>query len=180
MHGEYGREPGQFIYPVSITQDDDENYYICEYGENDRVQKFSVLGEFLLEFGSFGTSPGEFQRPSGIVWHDRKVYVADAINNRVQVFSDRGEFQGILQNGQQALRLHYPYDLAKDATGRLYVVEYGAGRIACFDLTGQLLGRWGEIGPGKGQLATPWGLAVGTDTILIADTGNRRLVEIKR
>ena len=181
MHGEFGREPGQFIYPVSIAQDDDQNYYVCEYGDNDRIQKFSVSGEFLLEFGSFGTAPGQFQRPSGVVWSDHLVYVADAINNRIQVFSDTGDFQKILQHGDQPLRLHYPYDLAKGADGKLYAVEYGAGRVTCIDLTGRVLGRWGQIGPAKGQLATPWGLAVGTDNqLLVADTGNRRLVEIKR
>ena len=181
MHGQYGRRPGQFIYPVAITQDDKENYYVCEYGENDRVQKFSSAGQFLLEFGSFGTSPGQFQRPSGIVWHARRVYVADAINNRIQVFSDDGQFAGILQNGETPLGLRYPYDMVKSADGDLYVVEYGAGRVTCLDLTGKILGRWGQTGAAKGQLATPWGLSVGGNRqLLIADTGNRRLVEIRQ
>src|SRR5262249_9572977 len=92
MSGSFGHEPGQFIYPVGITQDDAENYYVCEYGSNDRVQKFSVDGELLLQFGAFGTAPGEFQRPSGVLWHQGKVYVADAMNNRIQMFSDQGEF----------------------------------------------------------------------------------------
>jgi len=96
MHGRYGKGPGEFIYPVAITQDDQGNYFVGEYGGNDRVQKFSPAGDFVLQFGSFGTHPGEFQRPSGIVWHDHQILVADAFNNVIQRFSDSGKFIGIL------------------------------------------------------------------------------------
>ena len=40
--GAFGEDPGQFIYPVAIVQDDAENFYVCEYGGNDRIQKFST------------------------------------------------------------------------------------------------------------------------------------------
>lgn len=181
MHGERGREPGQFIYPVAITQDPDENYYICEYGDNDRVQKFAVDGTLLLTFGSFGTEPGQFQRPSGIIWDDHQIYVADAINNRIQVFSDIGEFQFILAHSGAQPQLHYPYDLIAGTAGQLFVVEYGAGRVTELSKAGRVISRWGEIGSAKGQLNTPWGLAMNQDgDIVVADTGNRRLVEIQR
>ncbi len=180
MHGQQGRAAGEFIYPVAITQDGEQNYYVCEYGGNDRIQKFTAAGELLGEFGSFGTSPGQFQRPSGIVWHDAEVYVADAINNRIQVFSDDGEFQRVLGSAEHALLLHYPYDMVKDAHGDLYVAEYGAGRVTRLDRSGNILGRWGSTGSDKGRLATPWGLAIGgNNRILVADTGNRRLVELE-
>lgn len=178
MHGQYGEGSGEFIYPVAITQDDQQNYYVCEYGGNDRVQKFSADGNFLLTFGSFGTSAGQFQRPSGIVWNEGQVFVADAINNRVQVFSDAGAFQHMLQSEGRSAPLHHPYDMVK-GNGSLYVVEYGAGRLTCLDTRGRLLGRWGQTGSSKGELATPWGLAIGESRLLIADTGNRRIVELE-
>ena len=181
MHGEQGRGPGQFIYPVAITQDPDENYYICEYGDNDRVQKFAVDGTLLLEFGSFGTDPGQFQRPSGIIWDDHRVFVADAINNRIQVFSDTGEFEGVMAHEGVMPVLHYPYDMITGRRGQIFVVEYGAGRVTELTKTGEVLSRWGSIGFAKGQLTTPWGLAMNKDgDIVVADTGNRRLVEIER
>ena len=94
--GQRGAGPGEFEYPVGICKDAAENLYICEYGGNDRVQKFTRDGEFILAFGGFGTAPGEFQRPSGLAWHDAKIYVADAINNRVLVFTDAGKYLGLL------------------------------------------------------------------------------------
>ncbi len=181
MLGGHGKEPGQFIYPVAITQDDDENIYVCEYGENDRVQKFDVEGKFLLQFGSFGTEPGQFQRPSGIVWHDGTVYVADAFNNRIQKFSDRGEFLGIIGESEPSAGLHYPYDMTKGPDANLYIVEYGAGRISKLDRNGKVLGRFGSTGTGPGQFSTPWGLTIDSQSrLLVADTGNRRIVELKQ
>ncbi|MGH7127399.1 MAG: hypothetical protein ACREIV_02435, partial [Planctomycetaceae bacterium] len=173
--------PGQFVYPVGIVQDDEENFYVCEYGEyQDRVQKFSVDGEFLLEFGGNGMSPGEFQRPSGMVWHNGNLYVADAINNRIQVFSDSGEFLEVLGSRVGVPALEYPYDLTLADDGSLFVVEYGAGRVTQLDLAGRVLGRYGTTGRGEAQFVTPWGIAAGHGGLLyVADTGNRRIVELR-
>jgi iron(III) transport system ATP-binding protein len=178
--GKYGKGPSEFVYPVAITQDDHENFYVCEYGENDRVQKFSVEGSLICSFGRFGTGPGEFQRPSGIVWYDNRVYIADAINNRVQVFSDDGEYIEVLGNSSAEWQLEYPYDIAEGDEGDLYLIEYGGSRVSRLDRSGKLLGRWGRIGSAKGELATPWGLAVDDERrVFIADTGNRRIVELQ-
>lgn len=179
MHGTQGKEPGQFVYPVALTQDPSGNYYVCEYGGGDRVQKFNVEGEVITQFGGFGTADGEFQRPSGIVWLDEKVYVADAINNRIQVFSDTGDFLEILGAPESRPALHYPYDLAKTPTGELMTVEYGGGRITKLDLTGKVLGRFGSTGTESNQFITPWGLAISKQgQVYVADTGNRRIVEL--
>jgi ABC-type multidrug transport system ATPase subunit len=180
MQGSHGEKPGQFIYPVAVVTDDAGNLYVGEYGGNDRVQKFSPEGDFLLAFGGFGTEPGEFQRPSGLVWCDHKIYVADAFNNRLQRFSDNGEFLGILGENQSSAGLHYPYDISQSPQGDLFVVEYGAGRVSQLDLEGNLIARFGTSGMGEGELKTPWGLAVAGDSrVFVADTGNRRIVERK-
>jgi iron(III) transport system ATP-binding protein len=178
--GKEGRGPGEFIYPVAVTKDPQENIYVAEYGSNDRVQKFTSDGKFLLSFGSFGTQPGQFQRPSGLVWHNGKIYAADAFNNRIQVFSDEGKFLQVLDSTNQPLSLQLPYDLKMGPDETFYAVEYGAGRITRFDLNGHLLGRYGTNGTGLGQFATPWGIAVDSQKrIYVADTGNRRVVELQ-
>ena len=64
--GKEGRGPGDFLYPVAVTVDDRGNLYVCEYGSNDRVQKFDGEGRWRLAFGRFGTGPEAFQRPSGV------------------------------------------------------------------------------------------------------------------
>lgn len=177
MFGELGREPGQFIYPVAVTTDPDGSLYVAEYGGNDRIQKFDRTGKLLTSFGSFGTGEGQFQRPSGIVWLDGTLYVVDAFNSRVHVFADSGEYRGLL--GTTGVGLHYPYDMSLGPDGRLYVVEYGAGRVTVLTTDGAVVARHGSTGSNRGQLQTPWGLAVDdAGRIWIADTGNRRIVEI--
>ena len=178
--GKEGQGPGEFIYPVAVAKDAQENLYIAEYGSNDRVQKFTSDGRFLVAFGSFGTKPGEFQRPSGLVWHDGKIYAADAFNNRIQVFTDGGKFLKILDSAGEPLALRLPYDLKLGPDDMLYAVEYGAGRVTKFDLDGRKVSRYGTTGTGFGQFATPWGIAVDSQKrIYVADTGNRRVVELQ-
>jgi DNA-binding beta-propeller fold protein YncE len=180
MMGKYGTEPEQYVYPVALAEDDEQNLYVCEYGGNDRVQKFTVDGKFLLQFGKQGVNEGEFQRPSGILWHDGKIYVADAFNNRIQVFQEDGSFVEVLGAGNGDLELRYPYDLSLAPDKRLMIVEYDAGRVTCADLQGNVRGRIGSSGGGDRQFWTPWGLAVNSEnSVFVADTGNRRVVALE-
>ena len=181
--GQHGKGRGEFVYPVGICKDAAENLYVCEYGGNDRVQVFTREGEWLREFGSPGTGAAQFQRPSGLVWHEGKVFVADAINNRVLVFKDSGEFTGLLgaaSDGKSALSFNLPYDITLAPDGALYVIEYGAGRLTKLTLDGKELGRYGESGTGEGQFATPWGLVADSRMrVFVADTKNRRIVSLQ-
>jgi DNA-binding beta-propeller fold protein YncE len=180
MHGQHGAGPGEFEYPVAVEQDASGHYYVGEYGGNDRIQKFTEAGEFVLQFGSNGTGAGQFQRPSGLVWHDGELYVADAINNRIQVFSDTGTFLNVLSGDPPSLDLQYPYELTLGPDGHLFAVEYKSGRVSKFDLSGSLLGQFGTTGTSKGQFRTPWGLAVDAHLrVYVADTGNRRVVVLE-
>jgi ABC-type thiamine transport system ATPase subunit/sugar lactone lactonase YvrE len=179
MFGEEGFGPGQFIFPETVVQDPAGALYVCEYGGNDRIQKFSPDGKFITQFGSCGTEVGQFQRPTGLVWFDHKVYVCDAVNNRVQAFTEDGTFEGVVADAQTA-GLYYPYDMAVSPAGDLYVVEFGSGRVTKLSREGKLLGRYGSQGQQIGEFSTPWGIAVGQQgQIYVADTGNRRLVELR-
>ena len=166
---------------MGICKDPDENLYICEYGGHDRVQKFSREGVWLAEFGGFGTGPGEFQRPSGLAWLAGKIYVTDAVNNRVLIFTDAGKYLGILgEPNQPPIDFNLPYDIAAGGDGALYIIEYGAGRLTKLSPEGKVIGRYGRTGSGEGEFATPWGLTIDSKMrVRIADTKNRRIVALK-
>jgi DNA-binding beta-propeller fold protein YncE len=177
--GKRGEGRSEFIYPVGICKDEQENLYVCEYGGHDRIQKFTREGEWLAEFGSFGTGQEQFQRPSGLTWQAGHVYVADAINNRVLVFTDQGKYVGTFGDPQPPA-FDLPYDIALGPDRFFYVFEYGGGRLSRLDSKGRLVGRLGRTGAGSGEFATPWGLAVdSTGKIYVADTKNRRIVSLR-
>jgi ABC-type multidrug transport system ATPase subunit/DNA-binding beta-propeller fold protein YncE len=181
MFGTLGTGPGEFVYPVSVNQDDKGDLYVCEYGNfNDRAQKFRSDGTFVMQIGSYGTDDGQFQRPSGAAWFDGRFYVVDAFNNRIQVFGEDGKLVAILGTSDKISDLYYPYDISMSEQGELYVVEYGAGRVSKYDRSGKLLGRYGRPGAGPAEFKTPWGLAVDRrGRVYVCDTGNHRIVELE-
>jgi hypothetical protein len=180
MCGQRGTGPGEFEYPVGVCEDAAGNIYVAEYGGNDRVQKFDSQGKHLATIGSVGTGDGQFQRPSGLTWHEGKLYVADAANNRVQVFTDGGRFLNVLDDADHPLDLQMPYDVRVGADGMIYVIEYKAGRLTRATLEGKLTGRFGTQGHGANQFSTPWGMAIDSKLrVRVADTGNRRIVELR-
>jgi DNA-binding beta-propeller fold protein YncE len=178
MFGSEGDGPGQFRWPVGICSDAGNRLYVSEYGGNDRVQVFDDQGRLLRSFGSFGGGAGQLQRPQNLCWHDGVIFIADAMNNRIQRFRDDGTPLGVL-GGDQAPVLQFPYALAVAATGAMTVVEYSGNRLTRLDGAGRVLDRFGKAGRGTHEFSTPWGMAMdGTGRVWVADTGNRRMVEV--
>jgi hypothetical protein len=104
---------------TDAAQDSQGNYYVTQYGEYDRIQKFSPDRRYLLSWGEHGTALGQFLRPQKIVIDKSDlVWVADACNHRVQVFDARGSEAKLVKSwGEQGYapgQLRYPYDIVLD------------------------------------------------------------------
>ena len=83
--GKEGAGKGELNHPAMITISENE-LYVSEYG-NHRVSVFTTQGDYLTSFGTRGSGPQQFSNPYGIaVDQSGMVYVADHINNRIQVF----------------------------------------------------------------------------------------------
>jgi len=179
MLGEHGTEAGQFVYPVAVAQDPDGFLYVGEYGDKQRIQKFQPDGTFVIQFGEHGTEPGQFQRPSGIVWSDGTIYAVDAFNNRIQAFSDDGKFLRVIDLPDNSAAFEYPYDIRATADGRLFVIENKGSRLTVLTKDGEMAGRFGKPSRAGDGFLNPWSLTVLSDgRILVADTGNHRIVEL--
>jgi DNA-binding beta-propeller fold protein YncE len=176
--GTQGPAPGEFGLVTDAVQDRQGNYYISEYGEYDRIQKFTPEGRFLREWGGHGSEPGQFMRPQGLALDEEDhVWVADAGNHRIQVFDGEGT---LLQcwgtSGSGPGELYYPYSLALAPGDTLYVCEYGNHRVQKFTRDGRSLGCWGTHGRGEGQLHNPWALVRDSrGRIYVLDTNNHRV-----
>ncbi len=179
--GENGRGPGQFGFVTDVVQDSKGNYYISEYGDYDRIQKFDSEGNFLFEWGGHGEEKGKFLRPQGLtIDSNDHVWVADACNHRIQVFDATGDEAKIVRVwgdfGEADGQLRYPYDLLLDHRGHVFVCEFGNSRVQQFDIDGNFIARWGSPGRERGQLHQPWGMAMDKRGILhILDSYNHRV-----
>jgi sugar lactone lactonase YvrE len=134
----------------------------------------SGVFNFVFEFGSAGSEPGELERPGGVaVAADGDVWVADQSNSRVEVFSPSGEFiKEFGSNGSADGQLSAPDGLAIDAEGHIWVLDTGNGRIEEFDESGTFI-----QAAGSGELGSPEGIAVDADgNVWVSDTYSARLL----
>ncbi len=181
LGGTFGNQPGEFGLVTDALEDSQGNLFVAEYGEYDRIQKFSPAHSFLLEWGGHGGQPGQFGRPQSMaIDADDRLWVADACNHRVQVFDTNGRLLKLWGTpGSQAGQLSYPYGLLLDGEGHVYVTEFGNHRVQKFTLAGQSLGCWGHAGRGPGELAGPWAIVRDSQgRFHVLDTNNHRVQRI--
>ena len=86
--GTHGSGQGQFKYPRGVTVDGEWNILVADY-DNHRIQKFTPEGQFLTAVGAEGKGPLQFDCPIDIEFNvaNKKVYVTDRRNDRVQVLN---------------------------------------------------------------------------------------------
>ncbi len=176
--GAFGRGDGQFVWPRSITLDDDGNVYASDDFLN-RVSVFDPEGAFLSCWGESGSGKGELNGPCGIaIDADGNMLVVDSQNHRVQRFTKEGKFLGGFgQKGKHDGEFDLPWGLCLDAEGNVYVADWKNNRVQKFDADGNFLLKF-EASPtsGVGDLSGPTGVAVDSEgDVYVADWGNHRL-----
>ncbi len=185
LGGTLGNAPGQFGLVTDAVQDSKGNYYIAEYGEYDRIQKFDRDGNFLFQWGGHGSEEGQFVRPQNLAIDENDcIWVADACNHRIQVFDARTDKARLIrcwgEEGEALGQLRYPYDLVLDGKGHVLICEWGNHRVQKFTRDGKLVGYWGNIGREQGELHNPWALVRGPrNRVFVLDTYNHRVQRIR-
>jgi len=182
--GSKGREPGQFDTPIDLVVDGQGRVYVLDSYRNrtaadpetGAVQVFDADGQYLAEWGAYGTEPGQLNGPFGIgLDPDGTLLVAEFDNNRVQRFT----LEGDLLDGWGKYGLHegefiWAMDAAVDAAGRVFVTDYSNHRVQVFDHDGGFLAAWGKYGTDAGEFASALGVTVSGDgTVYVSDGGKR-------
>ncbi len=178
--GQAGRAPGQFAFVTDAVSDRDGCYYIGEYGDSDRIQKFDPDGNFITQWGGTGREKEKFVRPQSLVIDGDVLWIADACNHRIQRYDISGPRPRWIdvwgQQGNQPGQFHYPYDLALLSDGGVLVCEYGNQRIQRLAADGTPQAIWGAPGFEIGQLYQPWGLVVDSKQRMhVLDSNNHRI-----
>ena len=159
--------------PGRIAIGPDDSIYVADQGLF-RIVKLSPDGRVHTTWGSKGNADGQFADDASVAVDpsSNKVYVADPINSRIQVFDSGGKFL-TKWSVPEWRQLSGFEDLAVDSqTGRLYASSAHLNRVFVFDLNGTRLGSLMPKPPDK--LDGPSGLALFDRKLYVLNmTGNR-------
>jgi tripartite motif-containing protein 71 len=149
--------------------------YVADSGNN-RIERFDLEGGEPMQWGSYGSGPGQFAYPRGVAANEAEVIVSDD-NHRVQRFDAAGDYQASAGSyGTGPGQFGFPYGVALDAAGDVYVADDINHRVVKLDAQLAFAGAWGGLGSKPGQLAFPRALASDPagDTY-VANTANDRI-----
>src|SRR5580765_5526591 len=142
---EAGNDGTHFKRPTDIAWLPDGTFFVSDGYGNTRVAKFDRNGKFLLTWGTRGTGNGQFNTPHSIaIDRNRRVYVSDRANNRVQVFDENGKYLDQFPNITQ------PYHIRVSSDGNLWAFSGPLDKFLKYDLNGHLLYAWGTHGTTPG------------------------------
>lgn len=92
---------------------------------------FDANGNFIKEFGSYGSGEGEFDCLAGVAVNRIGQYIiADRYNHRIQVLDPSGRFlRAFGSQGTADGRFNYPWGITTDALGFIYVCDKENHRV---------------------------------------------------
>src|SRR5579875_724117 len=122
---------GAWVAPQAASQTVDDSVY---------TQKARVVSASVV-IGTAGAGQGQFNGPKGIaIGPNGDLYVADALNNRIEEFSSSGQFirtWGTKGTGDG--QFNEPWGIAVNQSGQVYVADTWNHRIQEFDATGKFI-----------------------------------------
>ena len=149
--GVQGSDEKHFGRPTDIDWLPDGTFFISDGYINTRVVKFDRNGKFLMAWGTPSKGrptpgPNEFDTVHSVaVGKDRRVYVSDRTNSRIQVFDENGKFLDMWPN------IRRPYHVLMSRDQFLWVSDGETHKILKYDLKGKFLYGWGTYGPLPGR-----------------------------
>lgn len=138
-----------FNQPTGVGLGPEGEIFVSDGYANFLVHKFSPEGDLVKTWGEPGTGPGQFACPHNLgVDRQGAVYVCDRENNRVQVFSNDGEFTSVWENTSR------PSDVWMDWENDIVYLAEGKGqtghpRISVRNLQGEILSEFSDVHEGS-------------------------------
>ena len=174
--GSQGIKQGMFFEPHGIAVTSDEHILVTDC-HNHRIQQFTMSGECNKVIGGKGKALLQFMHPRGLDVHPSgKVFVAECTGDCIQVLNQDLSYSHRLANVGTAGHFQYPFDIACDAQGVLYVADSWNHCIHKLTEDGTPLTKFGSAGSGKGQLNEPSAIVIDSrDFVYVTEKKNHRV-----
>jgi sugar lactone lactonase YvrE len=179
--------------PDPVTKQRGSVYIADGYGNN-RIVVFDAKGNYLRQWGSAGSGPGQFSVYGGghphcvLISNDGLVYACDRENARIHVTDKMGQLKDTIRidppDQKTAIWRATDIDFTRDQTqAHMFVMDLGSGRVRILERkTGREVGGFGRSGPMAGEFRFAHTLAVDSkDSVYVAETaGGRRAQKFNR
>jgi len=197
----------ELAYPGGVAVDASGNLFIADT-LNNRIRRVgtngiitTVAGTNAAGFSGDGgvAANAQLQSPKGVaVDASGNLFIADSLNSRIRRVGTNGIITTVAGNGTNGYsgdggaatnaEMHWPYTVAVDAFGNLFIADYGNSRIRKVGTNGMITtvaGNGANGFSGDGGAATNaemhWPCAVAVDAsgnLFIADSFNNRIREV--
>ena len=162
--GENGNFDGEFIYPTGIAVTPD-NYVVVS--SMNKVQWFTMEGNFVHAVGGKGTDIMEFDHPTDIsVGNDGRIYVLDSRNNRVQILNGDATYNSSFALPKPSSEDDKPPSaLAVNSEGNVYLTDASKNCVCVFSSSGEFQFKFGKSGTWmeRGVLTSPQAIAIDSE-----------------
>lgn len=185
-HGVAGGDATHFDRPTDVAPLADGGFYIADGYGNSRVARFSADGKLLFQWGTRGTGPGQFNIPHALAVDARgRVYVADRVNDRVQVFDGTGRYL----SEWKSPAIGRPFGLALLSGGRIAILDGGSNPdkvpdhdgVMIATLDGRPVEHFGRIGNQDGQFWIAHDIAAdAAGNLYVVDIAGQRVQKFTR
>lgn len=199
--GRKGAADGELNQPGGLLFLPDGNLLVADQC-NHRIQRFTRQGEFVAQWGGYGTEPGQFDGlgtkgsrfggPHFIARDSRgRLYTTEGMQGRIQQFAaegrllagwgDKGDQPGGFGEYTFGNLAHSmgPIGIAIDKDDRVFVSSLN-DRVQCFDTQGNFLFGITGTGEDNDDLLHPHGMAFDRQgDFYFADAGHQRILKFE-
>jgi DNA-binding beta-propeller fold protein YncE len=174
--GSFGK--GVLKRPTGLARDAKRGrIYVSDTHAHD-IKVFDDGGTLLEVMAQRGDGENELNFPTHMAFGGDRLYVADTMNARVQIFDADGKGVGSLgKRGLYYGNLTRPKGVTVDGSGNIYVIESYYDNLLVFNKQGEFLIPIGGTGQQVGQFYLPAGIwSDPQGRIYVADMFNGRIV----
>lgn len=191
--GAYGNGDLNFDRPEHIAIYGN-SLYVADR-DNQRVQIYNITNPlsitYIATLGSLdnsGSSNDKFDNPSGVAADASYIYVADTVNDRIQIFNNSAPFAWVATIGSYGVGddgFSWVEDVAVDSSGNIYVADSANQRIQKFTNSWTYSLTYGTTGvpylTDQLHYNAPTDIALDSNqNIYISEGKGRRVVKIQR